>query len=121
MKDIVFYVGLGTLLTHELDAMPNHEWRVLPLIRELPDDMGMMVFVAAHVPLFAALIALVASLKPRTRALSRSGVCIFLIVHGLLHVLFIAHPDYEFASLMSQTLIFGGSILGAAYLAMDWR
>ena len=44
MKDTVFYLGLGTLFTHELDAMPNHEWRVMPLLGRLPDDTGMLVF-----------------------------------------------------------------------------
>ena len=31
MKDVIFYLGLGAPLTHELDAMTDHEWRVLPL------------------------------------------------------------------------------------------
>lgn len=119
MKDIVFYLGLGTLLTHELDAMPNHEWRVLPLVGALPDDVAPIVFVALHVPIFAALLALVGSSDPRTRSLSRLGVGVFLVVHGLLHVAFMGHAAYEFSSLLSQTLIFGGAAFGALYLVLE--
>jgi hypothetical protein len=37
----------------------------------LPDETGVLVFIAAHVPLFAVLIALVASKDERVRRLSR--------------------------------------------------
>ena len=47
MKGTLFHLGLGTLFTHELDAVANHEWRVLPLLCRLPDDAGMVVFVIA--------------------------------------------------------------------------
>ncbi len=35
IRNVAFYCGFGALFTHELDAMTNHEWRVLPLV-ELP-------------------------------------------------------------------------------------
>lgn len=121
MKDAAFYVGLACLLTHELDAMPNHEWRVLPLLKALPDEVGMVVFVAAHVPLFAAIIALVASLKPRTRTLSRRVLGGFLVFHGLVHALMVGTPNYEFTSTLSDALIFGGAAFGALFLFLEWR
>ena len=101
--------------------MANHEWRVLPFIRVLPDDIGMLVFVASHVPIFAGLFVLVASGNPRTRALTRLGVSAFLVIHGLLHFLFIGDPNYEFSSLISEILIFGGAALGIIYLALECR
>ncbi len=121
MKPFVFYLGLSTLLTHELDAMSNHEWRVLPFIRELSDDIGMLVFVVLHFPILAGLLALVASSHPQTRALTRLGVSTFLVIHGLLHFLFIGNPYYEFSSLISEILIFGGASLGMIYLALVAR
>jgi len=121
MKDIAFYLGLASLFTHELDAMPNHEWRGLPLLQGLPDDIGMLVFVAAHVPLFAVLIALVASSHLQTRNLSRLGISVFLLVHGVLHALSIGQPSYEFSSALSNVLIFGGSMFGAVYLLLVAR
>jgi hypothetical protein len=69
-RDIAFYLGMGSLFTHELDAVPNHEWRGLPLLQSLPDESAMVVFIAAHVPLFAVLIALVASSNEFSSTLS---------------------------------------------------
>jgi hypothetical protein len=124
MKHTLFYLGLATLFTHELDAMPNHEWRGMPVLGSLPDDVAVTWFVLLHVPLFAGLIALVASRNPRTRILSRLVIGAFLVVHGLLHYLKMGDPAYEFSSFISNALIFGGAALGAAYLALeakDWR
>ncbi len=119
MKDIAFYLGIAMLFTHELDAVPNHEWRGLALLRDLPDETGMAVFVAAHVPLFAVLIALVASTSRRVRTLSRLVISAFLVVHGLLHTLSRGEPTYEFTSTLSNLLIFGGSAFGALYLMLE--
>ncbi|MEL7023947.1 MAG: DUF6713 family protein [Pseudomonadota bacterium] len=121
VKDSVFYLGIGFLFTHELDAMPNHEWRVLPLLRALEDSVGEPVFVVAHVPLFAIVIALVASLNAKRRTVSRIIVSAFLVVHVLLHWLFSGDPHYDFNSLLSSVLIFGAGICGAAYLLLEWR
>lgn len=121
MKEAVFLLGMATLFTHELDAMPNHEWRGLPLLGALPDATAMAIFVAAHVPLFAILIALVASSNPRIRTISRIGIAAFLLVHGLLHASKAGQPNYEFTSLLSNLLIFGSAALGTAYLALEAR
>ena len=120
MKYVAFYLGLGALFTHELDAMTNHEWRVLPLVRLLPEDVGMNVFLWLHVPLFAGIVALVASRDARVRELTRAGIAAFLFVHGALHVLFRDDPAYEFATLASDALIFGGAALGLIYLVLDF-
>lgn len=119
MKNLIFYLGLGTLFTHELDSIANHEWRVLPLLRMLPDETGMSVFIIAHVPLFALLIALVASPNQHTQTISRLVISVFLVIHGLLHVLFRNDASYEFSSTLSGMLIFGGAIFGLIYLGQE--
>jgi hypothetical protein len=121
MKELAFYLGLGALFTHELDAMPNHEWRGLPLVGALPDDVGMAVFVALHVPLFAGVIALVASRNARIRAVSRAGIAAFMVLHGVLHALSMGDPTYEFSSALSNALIFGTAVLGVTYLVLERR
>ena len=118
LRDAVFFLGMGTLFTHELDAVPNHEWRGLPFLQAMPDELAMPVFVIAHVPLFAVLIALVASADARIRTLSRIGIAGFLLVHGLLHGLSMGQETYEFSSPLSNVLIFGAAGLGAIYLAL---
>ena len=121
MRDMAFYLGLGSLFTHEIDAIPNHEWRGLPLLGAVPDETGMLVFIAAHVPLFAVLIALVASKDERVRRLSRLGISAFIVVHALLHVLSAGAPTYEFSSRLSRLLIFGGAGLAGLYLALSLK
>ena len=120
MKNIIFYLGISTLFTHELDAMPNHEWRILPLTSWLPDEYGTIVFLFIHVPLFAVLMALVASTNEKIRIRSRIGISIFCIIHGLLHALFRGNTNYEFAHLSSNTLIFGAAFLGTIYLFLEY-
>ena len=115
MKNIVFYLGLGLLFTHELDAMSNHEWRVLPGLASLSDSAGQMTFVVAHIPLFAILVALVASLNPKVRQKARAVVAGFLVVHTILHFLFSGHAAYEFTSTLSSVLIYGAGVCGAIY------
>lgn len=117
MKSTSFYLGLALLFTHEMDSMPNHEWRVLPLLRSLSESAGETVFIVAHVPIFALTIACVASLDARTRKLARDIACGFLIVHALLHALFSGHPAYEFSSLLSSALIYGAAACGVIYFA----
>lgn len=117
MKSTPFYLGLALLFTHEMDSMPNHEWRVLPLLRSLSDSAGETVFIAAHVPIFALTIACVASLNTRTRKLARDIACGFFIAHAVLHALYSAHPAYEFSSLLSSALIYGAAACGIVYFA----
>ncbi len=121
MKATSFYLGLGSLIAHELDSIPNHEWRVLPLIRALPDDIGRQLFIAAHVPIFAILIGMLASENPKIRKSSRIGISVFLVIHVLLHFLFKSHPDYEFSSLVSNLFIISAGIFGAVYLIFEGR
>ena len=118
MKSTAFYLGLALLFTHELDAMPNHEWRVIPLLRNLVDSVGEVSFVIAHVPIFAIVIAGIASLDLKTRTLARDIVSGFLIAHALLHIVFSGHAAYEFDSLLSIVLIYGAGLCALIYLAI---
>ena len=115
LKSIMFYLGVGMLLTHEMDAMPNREWRVLPILRSFSDSVGELTFLLAHVPIFAFLIAFVASLHLRVRNRARNLVCAFLVIHAGLHYAFAGHSNYEFAALRSQALIYGAALFGLVY------
>ena len=106
------------MFTHELDAMPNHEWRVLPILGSLTDATGELAFLIAHIPIFAVAIAFVASLDVKIRASAQKVACGFLIVHAALHYAFSGHPDYEFASISSAVLIYGAALCGIAFFIM---
>lgn len=119
MKELVFYVGVGLFFTHELDAMLNHEWRVLPLTSWLTEDVGRTAFVLMHVPLFAVLVALISSTNESVRYRTWFWLSVFLAVHGMLHAAFTVHEQYEFRSLQSNFLIFGAAICGLLYIFFD--
>jgi hypothetical protein len=121
MINLFFYLGLATLLTHEMDAMLNHEWRVLPLTSGFPDDIGMVIFLVAHIPIYAGVIAMVASNKPQLRFWSRLGVSLFLLIHAGLHAIFRRSPAYEFSSATSLILIYGGGLMGLAHIILELK
>ena len=120
MKSIAFYLGLALLFTHELDAMPNHEWQVLPFLGDLTDATGRNTFVIAHIPIFAVVIAYVASLNLKTRLKARDIASGFLIAHALLHSAFSKNPAYEFSSLLSSILIYGAALCGLLFFLARW-
>jgi hypothetical protein len=120
LKNLVFYLGVALLFTHEMDAMPNHEWQVLPLLSGLTDSVGRITFVIAHVPIFAVVIAYVASLNLKTRSIARGIACAFLIAHAVLHFAFSGHSAYQFGSLLSSILIYGAALCGVLYFSALW-
>lgn len=121
LKDAVFYLAFGALVTHELDAVANHEWRVLPLTSWLPENAGYQLFLLAHIPLAAGLTALAASRQVRVRRWSRIGISLFLVLHAGLHSLFGGSPVYEFSSPTSAALIYGGAFLALIHLLFEYQ
>ncbi|MBW4507204.1 MAG: hypothetical protein KME64_11925 [Scytonematopsis contorta HA4267-MV1] len=124
MKYILFYLGFATLITHELDAMTQSEWRLLFILRSLPEQIASFTFVVVHIPLIAALLWLTNNKSLRIQDWSRIAVATFLMVHVGLHKLLEHHPDYTFNSLLSLGLIYGGGLLGFLYwvsIFISWR
>lgn len=113
MTEFAYYLMLALFITHELDAVKRHEWRVLPLTSFLPERVGEQVFIWAHVPIFVLLLNF-GGLDPR----SFVAVCLsaFSIVHILLHIGFRKHPKNEFNNISSWSLIVGTGLFGALHL-----
>lgn len=101
LTNIIFFINMAWIATHELDAIQRHEWRIFPFTSHLPDKRGFQVFTLLHIPLFA-LIFWAASFTS-----FQIGFNIFLIVHVGLHYLFRNHPQNEFDNWLSQFLIVG--------------
>jgi hypothetical protein len=118
-KLILFYLGLGLLFSHELDAMVQKEWRLLYVLRTMTDEQAMPIFIALHVPLFALIIWLTHHPSPSIQTASRRLFSGFLVVHAGLHFRLTNNPLYTFDSPLSQALIFGAALCGALWLAGD--
>ncbi|MGD1912535.1 MAG: DUF6713 family protein [Rivularia sp. (in: cyanobacteria)] len=124
MKNLIFNLGFATILTHELDAMTQSEWKLLFILRNLPEETASVAFVVLHVPLIAALLWLTNNeLKP-IKNWSRIGLAAFLVIHSGLHKLLEDSPNYTFNSTLSLGLIYGGGLIGLLYLILvfvSWR
>jgi hypothetical protein len=106
------------MFTHELDAVRRHEWRVFPLTSNLPDNLGFMVFVLAHVPIFALVLWFAFPLNGAERSAVQMAFSGFCIAHVGLHKFYENHPAYAFNNKLSQILIWGAGTAGAAHLLL---
>ncbi|MEZ4836778.1 MAG: DUF6713 family protein [Caldilineaceae bacterium] len=100
-----FFLGLTLILIHEMDAVHCREWRIFPLLYQLDDKTGYLVFTWAHVPLYLLLFWGLFGAGGLDRGVMRAG-CVF-IVHAALHLLFLRHPKNEFKSITSWAMILG--------------
>lgn len=113
-----FFVGLAFILTHELDAIKQHEWRIFPLTFWLPEKQGYLVFTVLHIFLFVPLFLALYTTDGINKSLIR-GLDIFFIVHVGLHLLLLAHPKNEFKSAFSWFLIVGAGLSGLSDLVLN--
>ncbi|MGY6553525.1 MAG: DUF6713 family protein [Wenzhouxiangella sp.] len=121
ISQFLFYLGFGLLCSHELDAVVQAEWRLLYVLRVLPEVEAMQMFIWLHVPLFGMIAWLTHHKDQSIRFWSRAVFSAFLIVHAGLHFRLSANPLYTFDTLLSIVLIYGGALSGLAYLvSIDW-
>ena len=93
--DLLFFVGFALLACHELDAVAQAEWRLLPFLSQMGDEDAYTVFVFLHVPLFALLMWWTSSTSALVRFRAQLSVDAFMVIHVGLHMLFRSHADYR--------------------------
>ncbi len=120
MAGFVFYLAFSTLLAHELDAVHKREWRLLFVLRGLPEEPARRAFVLAHVPLIALLLWLAAHPDEAVRFWTPVGLDLFMVVHAGLHRRLEGHPEYGFTSVPSRLLIYGAAGLALVHLGLLW-
>ncbi len=109
---LLFYVCMGFMATHELDAIQRREWRLLFLGAPLDDETAFHLFTVLHVPLFAWIMW--AASYPAFQ----TGFSLFAVIHAGVHWLVRRHPRNELNNPFSWFLIGGAALCGAAYLWM---
>jgi hypothetical protein len=118
----LFALLVAMFIGHELDAMAQHEWRLLYVLRDLPDSLGQDVFILLHVPIILVLVWLGWHSAERTRSVTRVGCAVFMVVHAGLHWRLREDPIYTFHSATSMFLIFGSLIPAVLLLVLYlWR
>ncbi len=116
INDLIFYLGVALLLTHELDAIQRHEWRIFPIIRKLKDEIAYYWFTILHIPLFVLLLWLMCYPSANTRFWFQVCMDIFFIVHMVLHKLLNSDKKYEFVGVFSKAIIFSMGMVGIVHL-----
>jgi hypothetical protein len=112
IAQLIFFINLAWIMTHELDAIQHHEWRILPLTSWMSEVWGYRVFIVAHIPLFVMLMVF------STDHQFQIILDIFLIIHVGLHWFFRNHPENTFDNRLSQGLIIGGAPLGILHMSL---
>lgn len=119
MRQVLFLLGFALLASHEIDAALAAEWRLLYVLRGLPEPLAATAFTLVHVPLFAVLLWLLFHPQPRVQVWSRRAFMAFLLVHAALHARLSGHPDYGFSGWDSNALILGAGLVGLVYLLAE--
>jgi len=117
-EEQIFYIGVSLLLTHELDAIARHEWRMFPFICRLKDDIGYKVFVMLHIPLLVCILWFMSHPSDNMRYWFQVSIDIFLILHLGLHHLLRSHHKNEFTSTFSRLLIGLAAFSGLVHLIL---
>jgi len=115
---LAFIIAVAFIFTHELDAVRRHEWRIMPVLNRLSEEVGFQVFVLAHIPLFGLLVWALLLPRDETTNAFQIAISVFCIFHVLLHKLFENHPANEFNTPLSQFLIWGGGIAGTGHILL---
>ena len=120
LLDLLFYLAFSTLLAHELDAVHEHEWRLLYVLRTMPDESARRAFVLLHVPIIAILLWLAAYPSEMVQFWTKTSLDLFMIVHAGLHRRLSERPQYKLHAAHSRFLIYGAAALAPLHLALLW-
>lgn len=114
MEHSLFFAGLSFFFVHEMDAIRCKEWRIFPGLSLLSNKLGQFVFIVAHIPLFILIYYQLTSISENKVFIL--GFDIFMVVHVVLHLLFLKHKSNEFKGWLSWGLIIGTGLFGLADL-----
>ncbi|MDR2221692.1 MAG: hypothetical protein LBE34_03020 [Flavobacteriaceae bacterium] len=104
-----FYLGLTFILMHEMDAIRCKEWRIFPGLSFLSESKGKLIFIIVHFPLFLALLIGLQTINIATFSFYGN---LFMIIHFVLHLLFLRHKNNEFKDALSWIIIIGSALCG---------
>lgn len=106
-------------LCHELDAMVRAEWRLLPVLRSMPDEAARDAFNLLHVPLVGVPIWLLVSFGEPVRRRTIAVLEWLLIVHAAAHALLRGAEAYQFEPPVETITVFGAAAAAALHRVLD--
>lgn len=116
--DFIFWLAMAFFAGHELDAVAQHEWRLLPLLNLLNDEDGQIAFVLLHIPFFAGLFWAAGHEAGPIRLRSRLAFDIYLVVHAGVHFALSGHALYTFEAPVETITVYGGAATATAHMLL---
>jgi len=98
-----------------MDAIRRREWLMFAGLKSMADEVAYRVFMLAHIPLYAVVVALLLSSHVRTLSYV---IDVFLVAHLVVHLGFRRHPANAFNNAVSFGLILAGGLAGAVHLTL---
>lgn len=120
-QDFLFFLGFAFLVCHEIDAVAQHEWRLLPILGGLDDEVAYPWFVLLHAPLLAAMLWATTHGSRVLRIRSRVGLDLFFALHAGIHFLLRYDELAPFDTLTSQICIYSAGAIGLAHALLTLR
>jgi hypothetical protein len=112
-----FYIGLIFIIIHEMDAIRCKEWRIFPGLSLLNDDLGYVIFILAHIPLYFLIYWQLVNDESREPFIY--GLSIFFIIHIGLHLLLLKNKKNGFKDWISWFFIIGAGLFGLLELILS--
>ena len=112
----LFPLLFAMFLAHEMDAVAQHEWRLLYVLRSMPEPIAQHAFVLLHVPLVAFLAWFGWHANAAVRTAARLGMAGFMVIHAGLHWRLSADPLYTFHDPASVFLVYGSIVPAIALI-----
>jgi len=116
--NLLFFFLLSLVIVHELDAIRRHEWRMFIILNKMDDERAFQFFSILHIPLLMVIFWLIT--YPSTIVVFGFQIVldVFLIIHKFLHDSFQKHPNNEFNTKFSKSLINLMAVVGFIQLAL---
>ena len=118
-RDLSLLMAVALLMVHEMDAVTHAEWRLLPGLSLLDDDVAREVFILLHIPLYVFLLwALFFATWKRRAALIVTGL---ILLHAIVHFLLSGHSLYTFVGPIETITVYGAGLFSLSYWALNLR
>ncbi|MBC8257220.1 MAG: hypothetical protein H8E85_07935 [Candidatus Marinimicrobia bacterium] len=117
-NDLIFYIALALMFTHQFDAMRCHEWRMIPPLSGMRDSTSQRIFIMTHFPVLVLIFWIFAKGSDSTIYNFQLITDIVLAGHIGKHIVLNSHIKNEFRDTLSQIIILSVSVFASMHLIL---
>ncbi len=110
---IIFAINLSLLFVHEMEAIRHQEWKMFIVLKDMEEKKAYTLFLLMHIPLYSLILWIL--LSPNV-TIGFFITDVFLVIHLLIHLLFMKHKNNRFNNPLSLCIIILMGVLSALHL-----